>query len=155
MFHGDKIRIGCLNPAFWGTRKWAEMLRQPCFLRDTQQRRQKQSTWSGTFQPISREEGGGGGGGSRRKGSSAGEPPVGGGKTFSKISQAKKIAPFGMACTGNASKGRECASFPCMLSRARVLKVVPCRHRRTNAPRWFSKSSLSDMPQACHMPNTT
>ena len=28
--NGDKIRIGCLNPAFWGTHKWAEMLRQPC-----------------------------------------------------------------------------------------------------------------------------
>ena len=42
--NGDKIRIGCLNPAFWGTHKWAEMLRQPCFLRDTQQRGQKQST---------------------------------------------------------------------------------------------------------------
>ena len=40
----DKIRIGCLNPAFWGTHKWAEMLRQPCFLKDTQQRGQKQST---------------------------------------------------------------------------------------------------------------
>ena len=42
--NGDKIRIGCLNPSFWGTHKWAEMLRQPCFLRDTQQRGQKQST---------------------------------------------------------------------------------------------------------------
>ena len=42
--NGDKIRIGCLNPAFWGTHKWAEMPRQRCFLRDTQQRRQKQST---------------------------------------------------------------------------------------------------------------
>ena len=42
--NGDKIRIGCLNPAFWGTHKWAEMLRQPCFLRDTQQRGQKKRT---------------------------------------------------------------------------------------------------------------
>ena len=42
--NGDKIRIGRLNPAFWGTHKWAEMLPQPCFLRDTHQRRRKQST---------------------------------------------------------------------------------------------------------------
>ena len=42
--NGDKIRIGCLNPAFWGTHKWAEMLCQLCFPRDTQQRKQKQST---------------------------------------------------------------------------------------------------------------
>ena len=42
--NGDKIRIGCLNPAFWGAHKWAEMLRQPCFLRDPQQRGQNQST---------------------------------------------------------------------------------------------------------------
>ena len=33
-----------LNPAFWGTHKWAEILRQPCFLRVTKQRGQKQST---------------------------------------------------------------------------------------------------------------
>ena len=42
--NGDKIRIGCLNPAFWGTHKWAEMLPQPCFLSYTHQRGQKQST---------------------------------------------------------------------------------------------------------------
>ena len=42
--NGNKIRNGRLNPAFWGTHKWAEMLPQPCFLRDTHQRGQKQST---------------------------------------------------------------------------------------------------------------
>ena len=41
---GNKIRIGCLNPAFWGAHKWAEMLRHPCFLGDPQQRGQNQST---------------------------------------------------------------------------------------------------------------
>ena len=42
--NGDKIRIGYLDPAFWGAHRWAEMLRQPCFLGDTQQRGQNQST---------------------------------------------------------------------------------------------------------------
>ena len=31
---GDKIRIGCLTPAFWRAHKWAEMLRHPCILDD-------------------------------------------------------------------------------------------------------------------------
>ena len=34
---GDKIRIGCLTPAFWRAHKWAEMLRHPCILDDPQQ----------------------------------------------------------------------------------------------------------------------
>ena len=42
--NGDKIRNGCLNPAYWGAHKWAEMLRHPCFLGDPQQRGQNQST---------------------------------------------------------------------------------------------------------------
>ena len=29
---GDKIRIGCLNPTFWGAEKWAKMLHHPCIL---------------------------------------------------------------------------------------------------------------------------
>ena len=33
---GDKIRVGCLTPAFWGAHKWAEMLRHPCILGDPQ-----------------------------------------------------------------------------------------------------------------------
>ena len=33
---GDKIRIGCLTPAFWGAHQWAEMLRHPCILGDPQ-----------------------------------------------------------------------------------------------------------------------
>ena len=41
--NGDKIRIGCLNPTFWGTHKWAEMIPQPYFLRNIHQRGQKQS----------------------------------------------------------------------------------------------------------------
>ena len=41
---GDKIRIGCLTPAFWGAHKWEEMLRHPCILDDPQQRGQNQST---------------------------------------------------------------------------------------------------------------
>ena len=40
---GDKIRIGCLTPAFWEPHKWAEMLHQPCILGDPQQRGQSQS----------------------------------------------------------------------------------------------------------------
>ena len=35
---GDKIRIGCLNPAFWEAHKWAEMLHYPCILVDPQKR---------------------------------------------------------------------------------------------------------------------
>ena len=31
---GDKIRIGCLIPAFWGAHKWAKMLHNPCILGD-------------------------------------------------------------------------------------------------------------------------
>ena len=42
--NGEKIRIGCLNPAFWVAHKWAEMLCQPCFLGDPQQTGQNQST---------------------------------------------------------------------------------------------------------------
>ena len=42
--NGDKIRIGRLNPPLWWAHRWAEMLRQPCFLGDTQQRGQNQST---------------------------------------------------------------------------------------------------------------
>ena len=41
---GDKIRIGCLTPAFWRAHKWAEMLRHPCILDDPQQRGQNQNT---------------------------------------------------------------------------------------------------------------
>ena len=41
---GDKIRIGCLTPAFWRAHKWAEMLRHPCILDDSQQRGQNQNT---------------------------------------------------------------------------------------------------------------
>ena len=41
---GDKIRIGCLTPAFSGAQKWAEMLHHPCILGDPQQRGQNQST---------------------------------------------------------------------------------------------------------------
>ena len=41
---GDKIRIGCLSPAFWGAHKWAEMLHNPCILGYPQQMRQHQST---------------------------------------------------------------------------------------------------------------
>ena len=37
---GDKIRIGCLTPAFWRAHKGAEMLRHPCILDDPQQRGQ-------------------------------------------------------------------------------------------------------------------
>ena len=33
---GDKIRIGCLTPGFWGGHKWEEMLRHPCILGDPQ-----------------------------------------------------------------------------------------------------------------------
>ena len=40
---GDKIRIGCLTPAFWGAHKWEEMLRHPYILDDPQQRGQNQS----------------------------------------------------------------------------------------------------------------
>ena len=40
---GDKIRIGCLTPAFWRAHKWAEMLRHPCILDDPQQRGQNQN----------------------------------------------------------------------------------------------------------------
>ena len=31
-FNGDKIRIGCLTPAFSWAHKWAGMLRNPCVL---------------------------------------------------------------------------------------------------------------------------
>ena len=41
---GNKIRIGCLTPAFWRAHKWAEMLRHPCILDDPQQRGQNQNT---------------------------------------------------------------------------------------------------------------
>ena len=41
---GDKIKIGCLTPAFWRAHKWAEMLRHPCILDDPQQRGQNQNT---------------------------------------------------------------------------------------------------------------
>ena len=40
---GDKIRIGCLHPAFLGAQKWAEMLHHPCILGGPQQRGQNQS----------------------------------------------------------------------------------------------------------------
>ena len=40
---GDRIRTGCLSPAFWG-HKWAKMLHKPCILGDPQQRGQHQST---------------------------------------------------------------------------------------------------------------
>ena len=40
---GDKIRIGCLTPAFWEAHKWAEMLHHPCILGDPQRRGQSQS----------------------------------------------------------------------------------------------------------------
>ena len=33
---GDKIRIGCLTPAFSGAQKWAEMLYYPVILGDPQ-----------------------------------------------------------------------------------------------------------------------
>ena len=36
----DKIRIGCLNPTFWGDQKRAEMLHHPCILGGHQQRGQ-------------------------------------------------------------------------------------------------------------------
>ena len=39
---GDKIRIGCLTPAFSGTQKRAEMLHHPCILGGLQQRGQNQ-----------------------------------------------------------------------------------------------------------------
>ena len=39
----DKIRIGCLTPAFWEAHKWAEMLHHPCILGGPQQRGQNQS----------------------------------------------------------------------------------------------------------------
>ena len=40
----DKIRIGCLTPAFWEAYKWAEMLHHPCILvGDPQRRGQNQS----------------------------------------------------------------------------------------------------------------
>ena len=38
---GDKTRIGCLNPAFSGARRRAEMLHNPFILWDPQQRGQK------------------------------------------------------------------------------------------------------------------
>ena len=41
---GDKIRMGCLTPAFWRAHKWAEKLRYPCILDDPQQRGQNQNT---------------------------------------------------------------------------------------------------------------
>ena len=41
---GDKIRIGCLTPAFLGAQKWAEMLHHPCIVGGPQQRGQNQST---------------------------------------------------------------------------------------------------------------
>ena len=37
---GNKITIGCLTPAFSGTQKRAELLRNPCILRGPQQRGQ-------------------------------------------------------------------------------------------------------------------
>ena len=37
----DKIRIGCLNPAFSGARKRAEMLYHPCILEVPQIKRDK------------------------------------------------------------------------------------------------------------------
>ena len=40
---GDKIRIGCLTPAFWRAHKWVEMLRHPCILIHPQQRGQNQN----------------------------------------------------------------------------------------------------------------
>ena len=39
---GDKIRIGCLTPAFSGARKRGEMLLHPCILGGPQQRGQNQ-----------------------------------------------------------------------------------------------------------------
>ena len=41
---GDKIRIGCLTPAFWGAYKWEEMLCHPCILGDPQHSGRNQST---------------------------------------------------------------------------------------------------------------
>ena len=38
---GDKIRIGCLTPAFWEAHKWAEMLHHPCILADLQRKGDK------------------------------------------------------------------------------------------------------------------
>ena len=40
---GDRIRIGCLTPAFRRAHKWAEMLRHYCILDDPQQRGQNQN----------------------------------------------------------------------------------------------------------------
>ena len=39
---GDKIRIGCLTPAFSGAQKKSEMVRHPCILGGPQQRGQNQ-----------------------------------------------------------------------------------------------------------------
>ena len=39
---GDKIKSGYLTPAFSGAHKWAELLRNPCIVRDPQQRGQNQ-----------------------------------------------------------------------------------------------------------------
>ena len=39
---GNKIRIGCLTSAFSGAHKWAEMLRHPFILGDSQTRGQNQ-----------------------------------------------------------------------------------------------------------------
>ena len=38
---GDKIRIGCLTLPYRGTHKWAEMLHDPCILRDPETKRDK------------------------------------------------------------------------------------------------------------------
>ena len=41
---GDKIRSGCLTPAFSGAHKRADVLRNPCILGGPQQRRQNQKS---------------------------------------------------------------------------------------------------------------
>ena len=43
---GEKIRIGCLTPAFSGAHKWAELLRHPCILGGLQcQARGENQNW--------------------------------------------------------------------------------------------------------------
>ena len=42
---GDKIRSGCLTPAFSGAEKRAKMLRHPCILGDPQTKGEKNQKW--------------------------------------------------------------------------------------------------------------
>ena len=52
---GDKIRIGCLNPAFWEAHKWAEILHtrgSPTKRTKSKQKNQKKNPMVSLILPI-------------------------------------------------------------------------------------------------------